>query len=277
MKPGIYTRQQLTNEQYHASEGISKSGLDLIARSPAHFAYSARRQPTRAMHMGTALHTAVLEPDRFAAEYMLLREVTDRRSSAYKEAVKTWGADNVLTGTEADKVAGMQESVHSNQGAVSLLTGDGECELSVYAIDPETGLLVKCRFDRLQGGIAVDLKKTQDVRASEFSRSVAAYRYHVQHAFYADVYEWATGERLDAFKFLAVEESMPHANRLFNLDDESIQYGRSLYREALNTYAECVNANEWPGIVCEEEVIGLPSWAINQWEDNLEITTEDSV
>ena len=40
MKPGIYIG--LANEQYHAAEGISKSGLDLIARSP--YLYRHRQQ-----------------------------------------------------------------------------------------------------------------------------------------------------------------------------------------------------------------------------------------
>jgi hypothetical protein len=266
MKPGIYTSDQLTNDEYHAAPGISKSGLDLIARSPAHYRFGERKEATRAMEIGTAIHCAILEPKRFAADYMLLREVTDRRASAYKQAVSVWGAERVLTGTEADRVAGMQESVAGNPSLSPYMQAPGRCELSVFAIDPETGVLVKCRFDKLtDAGAAVDLKKTQDLR--DFGKSVANYGYHVQAAFYSDVWKWATGEDLQQFVFAAVEELMPHASAPVWLDDEALDIGRIIYRKALNTYAECLAADEWPGIAAQPQIIQLPSWYCDKFYD----------
>jgi hypothetical protein len=274
MKTGIYTSDQLTNEQYHSSDGISKSGLDLILRSPAHYRFAEKLEPTRAMEIGTALHCAVLEPDRFATDYMLFREVTDRRASVYKEACKVWSSECVLTGSEADKVAGMQESARSNPHLYGYLSDAGQYELSVFATDPETGVLVKCRFDKLlDSGVALDLKKTQDIR--DFSKSVANYSYHMQAAFYMDVYRWATGDTLRGFVFAAVEESMPHASAPFVLDEEALDIGRMLYRKALNQYAECLESEEWPGIAGEQQVIQLPSWYINQFENESEVKFDE--
>lgn len=268
MKPGIYTSAELSNADYHAHQSISKSGLDLINRSPAHFAYAAKRDATRAMEIGTALHCAVLEPERFTSEYMLLRNVTDRRASEYKQAVAVWGAERVLTGTEADKVAGMQESCRNNAAARAYFEQQHRTELSVIATDPETGVIVRCRFDLLtDSGRALDLKKTQDVRADAFARSVANYRYHVQLAFYSDVWLWATGEPLQAFDFLACEEQMPHASRIFTLDDDAIELGRAQYRDDLNLYAKCLDSNDWPGIDCEPETISLPAWMFTDSDD----------
>ncbi len=274
MKPGIYTSEQLTNEAYHSSEGISKSGLDLVMRSPAHYRFADKRESTRAMEIGTALHCAILEPERFATDYMMLKEVTDRRASAYKEACKVWSAERVLTGSEADKVAGMQESVRSNPHLTEYMQAPGRCELSVFANDPVTGVLVKCRFDKLTDSVlAVDLKKTQDLR--DFGKSVANYGYHIQAAFYSDVYKWATGEELRGFVFAAVEENMPHASAPLILDEEALEIGRMQYREALNTYAECLAADEWPGIAVEPQTIQLPSWYINQFESESEVKIDE--
>jgi hypothetical protein len=268
MKPGIYTSAELSNADYHAHDSISKSGLDLISRSPAHFFYAAKRDATRAMEIGTALHCAVLEPERFASEYMLLRSVTDRRASEYKQAVAVWGAERVLTGTEADKVAGMQESCRNNAAARAYFDQPHRTELSVIATDPETGVIVRCRFDLItDSGRALDLKKTQDVRGDAFARSVANYRYHVQAAFYSDVWEWATGEKLQGFDFLAVEEQMPHASRIFTLDEEAIELGRAQYRADLNLYAKCLDSNEWPGIDCEPQTISLPGWMFTESDE----------
>lgn len=274
MKPGIYTSDQLSNEDYHRADGISKSGLDLILRSPAHYRFAEKREATRAMEIGTALHCAILEPERFASEYMLLRNVTDRRASEYKEAVKVWGSERVLTGTEADKVAGMQESMLSHPELSPFIKGEGDCELSVFANDPETGALVKCRFDKLlKAKLAIDVKKTQDLR--DFPKSVVNYGYHIQAAFYMDVWKWATGDDLDGFIFAAVEENMPHASAMFDLDDEAIGIGRMLYRKALNTYVECHERDEWNGIHQRRMNIQLPSWYISQFESESEVQFDE--
>lgn len=250
----------MPNEAYHAYDGISKSGLDLIARSPAHYAYREHREPTRAMAIGSATHAAILEPDVFASEYMLLRDVKDRRASAYKEAVKAYGDDKVLTGKEADSVIGMQNALHMNPEAKVLLDADGWTEIACFATDPETGVLVKCKFDKLLKDLrAPDIKTTIDLR--DFAKSVANYRYHVQQAFYSDVFFWATGLTLKEFQFLAVEKDAPNASRLFTLDDPSVEYGRKLYREALNVYAECLRTDEWPLPDGGTEYITLPAWA----------------
>jgi hypothetical protein len=250
----------MPNDSYHSYTGISKSGLDLIARSPAHYAYRAAVEPSRAMVIGSATHAAIFEPDVFAKQYMLLKDVTDRRSSAYKEAVKVHGEDNVLTGKEADSVAGMQAALQLNHHAKALLGAKGWPEIAVFATDPVTGVLVKCKFDKLLCDLhAIDLKTTQDLR--EFAKSVANYRYHVQQAFYSDVFEWATGQQLNGFDFLAVEKDAPNASRIFALDKPSVDYGRKLYREALNTYAQCAHSNEWPLPDGDIEYITLPAWA----------------
>ena len=266
-KPGHYYTG-MPNADYHRAHGVSKSGLDLIDRSPGHFRYSAPRKSTRAMEIGTAIHTAILEPERFAREYMLLKEVTDRRSSEYKQAVKVYGSEYVLTASEADKVAGMQESVYANPHARKLLESDGWSEMSGFAEDPETGILCRHRADRLTAdGVMLDVKKTQDARSWPFSKSIDNYRYHVQAAFYADQYEWIIGDRLDAFMFLAIEEEMPHGVKLYRLDEETLRQGRLEYRENLNTYAQCKERGEWPTYELDgPELIGLPSWRMAQIE-----------
>lgn len=250
----------MPNDAYHSGPGISKSGLDLIARSPAHYAYRTASEPTRAMVIGSATHAAILEPAEFDKQYMLLRDVTDRRSSVYKQAAEQFGADNVLTGTEADAVIGMRESVRLNISAVELLDASGYVEIAAFATDPVTGVLVKCKFDKLLADLrSVDLKTTQDLR--DFAKSVANYRYHVQQAYYSDVFAWATGLHLESFDFLAVEKDAPNASRIFRLDTPSVDYGRKLYRQALDLYAECLQRNDWPMPDGGLEYITLPNWA----------------
>lgn len=262
--------QGMPNEVYHALPGISKSGLDLINRSPAHYKYRAARLPTRAMEIGTAIHTALLEPDRFQSEYMLLKDVKDRRASEYKQAVKVHGSERVLVSKEADNVAGMQEAVYADPRARELLEAPGYCELSAIAGHN------RARFDKLgwlpgtDEVFALDVKKTQDARPEAFARSVANYRYHVQAAYYMDVYKQITGHELDAFYFLAVEEDMPHACRVYRLDDEALMIGREEYLRDLDVYHECIDRNEWPAYSSDDEYLSLPGWLLAKYENELD-------
>ena len=80
----------MTNEAYHGdTTRISKSGLDLIAKSPAHYwsryldPNREKKEPTAAMLLGTAVHFAILEPEEFGRRYQVLPEI-NKRSNAGK-------------------------------------------------------------------------------------------------------------------------------------------------------------------------------------------------
>lgn len=274
IEPPVFVHQ-MPNSVYHSTpEGISSSGLKQMLRSPAHYKFQAHGEPTRAMVLGTAIHTALLEPDRFAHEYVLLRDVKDRRSSEYKQAVKVHGSENVLVSSEADKVAGMQETVLSNPAMSERLQAEGWRELSLFVRDPETGVLIRVRYDLLSvSGIAVDVKKCQDARPEEFSKAIFNYDYDLQAALYSDAFEWATRKPIGAFEFAAIEEKMPHGHKLYQPCETTLQEGRAKYREALDLFAQCEAANDWPSLQCDgPEIISLPSWRMAQIEN--EITEE---
>lgn len=263
----------MPNSVYHSTpEGISASGLKLVLRSPAHYKFQASTPPTRAMELGTAIHTALLEPDRFADEYVLLRDVKDRRASEYKQALKVHGSESVLVSSEADNVAGMQETVLANPAMSERLIAEGWRELSLFVRDPETQVLVRVRYDLLSvSGVAVDVKKCQDARPEEFSKAVFNYEYDMQAALYSDAFEWATGKPLAAFEFAAIEEKMPHGHKLYQPCETTMQEGRRKYRQALNLFARCEQANDWPSLECDgPEIISLPSWRLAQIENEIE-------
>lgn len=256
----------MPNEVYHAHPAISKSGLDLIHRSPAHYQYGAKRASTRAMEIGTAIHCAILEPERFTSEYVLLRDVKDRRASEYRKAKEVHGGEYVLTGSEADNVAGMQESVRS-QYAIPV----GTAEVSLFAVCEVTGVPVKCRYDLLTDDAhAIDLKKTQDSSRDAFAKSVYNYRYHVQDAFYRYVYRLVYGRPLESFTFLAVEEQPPHVAMPYTLGEETREIADSEAMQDLARYAECMETNDWPGYERTDEPLEIPAWALAQYDDKID-------
>ena len=84
----FHCRPDIPNAVYHADRScVSVSGLKQILRSPAHFqAYlqGLTRKETPSMFMGTAIHARLLEPEVYAAEYVVAPEA-DKRTKEWKE------------------------------------------------------------------------------------------------------------------------------------------------------------------------------------------------
>lgn len=264
----------MPNAVYHVHPHVSNSQLTQIARSPAHFKYGATTGTTSPMAFGTAVHMALLEPESFATHYICLKDVKDRRAAEYKAAVAAHGEDRVLLPKEADQIAMLCESVQAQPRLAAWLAEPGHRELSIFAVDDETGAPIRCRFDLLTWeGVAVDVKTTRDARHDAFSRSILQYRYHVQDAFYSHVFRMATGQELAGFKFAAIESDPPHAGKVYELDYTAKVEGQQEFMAALNLYAECEKTGVWPMYDEQEEIISLPDWKLRQIENDLEIST----
>lgn len=259
----------MPNEAYHAYEGISKSGLDKINKSPAHFYLSAPTEQTPAMRMGTIMHAAVLEPERFANDCMVLKGIFSKAKAEYKAAAKEHGAENVLTHQEGAQVDSIQETVRSDPDASAALAECNQFELSAFV--EINGVLCRARYDaiNLETGVSVDLKTTKCSEREEFSKSVYNFRYHVQDAFYSAIFRLITGRDL-RFKFLAVENEPPHCPMVYELGSESKEYG---YQDAMNdllTYKRANESQDWKGYEQTNEPLTLPSWALAKYENELD-------
>lgn len=252
----------ITNAEYHARPEIGKSGLDLVNISPAHY-WSSRTTPrteTPAMRIGTAAHARILEPETFADRYVIAPDGIDRRT---KEGKAAWAAFEleadgriVLKGEEVAQLEAMAESVWAHPVARQLLN-DGQAEQTV--IGELDGVGVKCRPDWWTSGALVDLKTTERARPDMFGKSVAAYRYHVQAAFYSDIA--ATVSEPMKFLFIAVEKTAPFAVSVVELDEEAMRQGRIAYQRDLANYAACLALDHWPAYSTSIESITLPRWA----------------
>lgn len=257
--------ENLPADDYFAIEAASNSGLKLIQRSPAHFKFKEQREATPAMAMGTHLHMALLEPERFSDHYVVATEALDKRSAYYKGLVKDVGADRVLTLTDHRKLIGMQKAAYSNKRFADYMKRAGRNELSIVTKDPETGVPIKCRFDRMGDSLfALDVKKCQDARGDKFAKSISDYGYYMQIPFYEHVWFCETGERLKEFPLIAIEEDSPHGVICHDLDEIALELGRIHYRKALDTYARCLDSGVWPAYEDESEVTSVTSWMANE-------------
>ncbi|EBE4008514.1 exodeoxyribonuclease VIII [Salmonella enterica] len=266
IQPGIY--YDIPNEAYHAGPGVSKSQLDDIADTPAIYLWRKNApvdtEKTKTLDTGTAFHCRVLEPEEFSKRFIIAPEF-NRRTSAGKEEEKTFLEEcartgrTVLTAEEGRKIELMYQSVMALPLGQWLVESAGYAESSVYWEDPETGILCRCRPDKIipEFHWIMDVKTTADIQ--RFRTAYYDYRYHVQDAFYSDGYRAQFGE-IPTFVFLVAStttECGRYPVEIFMMGEDAKLAGQREYRRNLQTLAECLNNDEWPAI----KTLSLPRWA----------------
>ena len=374
MKPGVYSG--IPNADYHGGPGISKSGLDLIRRSPQHYKAvvdgANDNQPTAAQAIGTAAHCLILEPQEFAKNYCLalrqadvpdaiedrdqlvamvaklnegrlpklptggskadqvdrilaeLRGNDDAALRAHYEGMKAAELKAVIEGMNAERPGllstsgnrheladllranGVQVTLWSdvqaewlqNNGHRTVLSPEQWDQLhrmrdAVMAHPAAAGVLERGQ------NMVVDLKTTDDASLEGFSKSIANWRYDVQHPYYLDGLRQALQQSGDQapvegaaelsaywvdqatgmlcrcrpdfwrgepkhFVFIAVEKRPPYAVGVYVLDEESVEIGRAQYRADLERFAECVRTDSWPGYGDKIQKISVPAWHVNK-------------
>lgn len=231
----------MSNEEYHAAPGLSKSSLDLVNKSINHLIHrDTVRVETPAMILGTAVHSAVLEPLTWPDGYMRGPEV-DKRNKAWTEAKEK--ADDagivLIDPADYDKVETMAERVfeYDDQVIRAIAHGDGIAEGSLFVKHPATGMLLKCRPDYLlpKQQIVVDLKTTMDASPEGFARSCGKYRYDIQEALYTHCLQEHYGGNWK-FVFLAVENRPPFNVGVYTLGEESLIAAHQQFNSDIRKY-----------------------------------------
>jgi exodeoxyribonuclease VIII len=263
--PGIVF--DLHEDKYHAVEAMSASGAKHIRRSPAHFKVwrTEKKEPTAQMIFGTALHLAVLEPERLTDRVVQMPEFNRRTKDgkAAAEAFETTFADKILLTTE-QYVACMyaRDSVARHAGAQSLLK-DARKEVSMFWIDAKFQVPCKARADavRPDGGL-VDVKTTDDASQEEFGRSIAKWSYHSQGAHYISGMEHLLNSTPPFFAFIAVEREPPFGCACYVLESNQIIVGGRLMDEALALYKFARESGNWDCYPQTIQPAKMPKWAL---------------
>lgn len=235
-----------------------------------------KKKVTKAMVSGTLIDLALLEPDKFreGLSHWILPEGLDLRTKdglAWKKDHPDLPALKLKTDSpneaSAEDINGMIASVMRHKIMRRIVEQSVKQE-AAFCYHPDTHLLRKCRTDaRLEdnsGALTLtDLKSTMvgGTSLSRFSSHCAAMSYHLQHAFYSDIYKDLVGEE-PYFLFGVVERKPPYLVRVFQIHQEGVRAARDDYRRALDMFAECKKSGVWPGYREEIETVKLPRWAL---------------
>jgi hypothetical protein len=229
---------------------LSFSSLKEFLKSPAHFLAYKNREfvESASMRLGTAVHMALLEPDRFINEY----DVTALRKNtkAYKEMAAEKPEITYMNNSDWSAIQNIKRRFAQNLSAVDLLAHctrrEEEVKGDIQDI-PFRGFV-----DAMSSECIVDIKTTQDGSPKGFARSVLNYGYHLQAAVYREI----TG--VDDYFIIAIENSSPFNICIYKLSPSYLDKGYSMLTDGIAQF------KEWDGEETGYDnnvTLELPSWA----------------
>lgn len=275
--PGVYS---ITDEQYHAdccavpslSSSVAKV---LIDQTPLHAWFAHPRlnphfeaEENGTFDLGRAGHDLILRGESgvvvIDADDFRTKAAREARDAAYK-AGKT-----PLIRAKWDRVKGMEEAVRRQlalhrQAADAFRGGKPEQTL----IWREGAVWCRAKLDWLpaSGNVFHDLKTTTDANPARWERRAFEIGADMQSGFYRRGIKAVLGIDDPVFRFVVVENDLPHALSVIELDPAALDLADRKAQAAIRLWGECVEADRWPAYPPVIHHIGPPAWELSRWEE----------
>lgn len=282
-EPGIYPGTP--KRDYLAWDALNQSVLTKMARSESHarqeYLVSTPAKPAQVL--GDALHAAALEPGIFERNYVEMPTFPGHpNSNKHRGAKAEWLAEHeqqvTLTSKEYAQCLGMITALRetADEAVIELLHGErGANEVAVVWQDEITGLLCKCRLDRMtyyqSWATIVELKTTENASKSAWDYDFGKWRYHFQAAVQLIALEnepttrnSRVGPRARRHIHVVVEKHPPHGIACYETEPESIEQGKAEWREYLDRWAKCIEQDRWPSYEHGVVPVQLPPYKLTK-------------
>lgn len=274
MTPGVY--YDLPFEEYQAIHAINCSKLVAFSKTPAHAL--VEKPDTNGMRLGRAVHAALLEPERFAKEWVTMPEDLTRRGKKWKDFQEENKTAQIISLSEMASIVGIIKSLNSGyyETARKLIALCDASEVTLVWMDRKHGCLCKARLDLISKslGAIVDVKSSTTADPKQWARTAinAGGKPHFQPAWYIDgakeivehpvnMFAWVLCEIKEPFGISVIQacpvpENMPDIVYLGELEIEPI----------LEKYLACERSEKFPGRPDRVEFAEFPQW---YWKQSL--------
>jgi PDDEXK-like domain of unknown function (DUF3799) len=289
-KPGIY---QMPAEEYHADPcpvpSLSRSiAKKLIDQSPEHAHRKHPRLggagdivPNKAMDMGSAVHTLLLDQGTQLVEMQSTygpkheragEPVDDFMTKAAKEErnyIRERGGVPILK-CDMPKIERCAEVAKSKllklqDGAGFFAPGQSEAVIAWQ----EGDIWLRIMVDRLPNDPALpmyDLKITgMSAAPGQWERRLQT-EYAFQDAFYRRGLKAVRGGNPQPMRFIVIEDQEPHGTTIQAAADTLQQIADEEVEEAIQTWRRCMRKNDWPGYPPFTAWIEPTSWQMTKHE-----------
>lgn len=269
-----------SNNQYHQNPAVSATKIKTFIQSPylyyrKYVAMDVITNATKAMKLGSAAHTYILEPEKFGSEYETLPSDFNGRTNAGKDYIaelKQTGR-TALTRSEFDGIDALRKAVYMNPTAAILLS-NGESEVSwrikateMYDMQSRTDWFVESasaeQVDELRKyGIEIavgqpfisDLKTTAELDSwfrDNYGNAIYAFGAYLQYSFYLAVInairKMKGKEIVRHWFFIVVEKQVPNDCAVIALDERSFKLAQRQLTHHLDELMKCYESGNWTG------------------------------
>jgi len=243
-------------EDYYSIDRMSNSMMKEFMKSPRHYLYAKNNpiEPTEAMIFGNAIHTYILENDKFENRYVIVPEDAPKRPTKAQinakkpspesvKAVEWWGEFNKVNGSkivlkhdDMETIKCMHDALYNDAFAKDLMNSITETEKELMWTDDVTGIEMKGKWDGGNDALTIDLKSCVNAQPDIFSRAAYDMGYDRQSALYLDG-RAAMGMKKGDFYFIAMEKTAPFGITVLKASRDFIVQGRFRYGQILEDFA----------------------------------------
>ena len=282
---------------YNEAPGLRWSDLRAALDSPLHLRHQldAPRVDRPAFRLGRAEHAAILEPDVFDRDCVIVPAefVTGSGGLSSSKKATAWleeagSPDLLLTEAEWDNACRMVDAVYTHPTASEWMRQSTIREQAVFWTDTIDGIECKAKPDLVAPGLGmmIDLKRKTPRGGINTVRScvseLVSRHYIGQLGYY--LRGWLSDlERvhLDRIGWIFVTPSAPYDVICVYADEEMLGYGAELAEKALRVYADGLTTGDWHGVAPLPVEVSLPAYLRDDGDvadlglTGLEVRTDD--
>lgn len=231
-------KYDLSNEDYHGDKTcFSSTQLKTVLESPEMFYQQyilgrSKKMDSPALRIGNAVHTRILEPDKFDDEYAIYKGKI-RRGAQWEQFKAENEGKILLTDKDMVQVDVAVDNILNTDATLPYING-GTPEVSLFT--ELEGVKIKVRADYLNEKLKYiqDIKTTGEI-VNEVStrRKIAQFGYDLSAALYLDAFRQ---EGFDIESFIWVFSSKSYQScKVFKASEQMLENGRIKYKRALDT------------------------------------------
>lgn len=235
----------------------SQTSLKAMRESP--LAYKAARDGERyitqtdAMTLGSALHTAFLEPETMP-DHVIKWTGGRRAGEKWNEFCAEHRDKYILTPAMHETLVGMVQGLRRHPFVREWASKIEATEVSV--VGDVHGLEMKGRADALTNDSLVDVKSAADLDERKILYAIKDFGYHVQGSVYRKLFN------RDRFVLLFVEKTPPFDVVPVELSPGFLRVGDFLVEQWIEKIAECEASGVWPGRSDKIVTVEPPEWMV---------------